>query len=132
MRSVHLRFIVTMFASVLVLSLPAFSAAAQKTKPVDRLTAVQIRELAASTSAADHRTLSRHFAALAAEYTADAADHEALAKALRASPNPSETKRPGAPDTAAHCERLASLARQAAGEARQLATAHEQLAGMVK
>jgi hypothetical protein len=99
----------------------------------DPLQAAELKALIESaTSPADHQKLARHFSALAARYDSDAAAHQALAQALRAGPNPSETKRPGAPDTAAHCERLASLASQAAAEARQLATAHEQMAGQAK
>jgi hypothetical protein len=127
MRSLYVRFVATVFAGALLFSLPAFAGAAQETKPGDRLTADQVKALAASTSAADHQTLSRHFAALAAEYTADAAEHEALAKAYKARPGASETKRPGAADTAAHCERLAEYARRLAAEARQMASAHEEM-----
>jgi hypothetical protein len=40
-------------------------------------------------------------------FGSEAARHRAEAAALRASPNASETKRPGAPGTAVHCDRLA-------------------------
>ena len=42
-------------------------------------------------------------------YTDDALKHLAEAKARRANPTASESKRPGAVDTAAHCERLAAM-----------------------
>jgi len=80
----------------------------------------------------DHMKLSRHFAALAAQYDADAADHAAEAKAYRAKGTPSETKRPGTPGTAAHCERLAELARDAAATARELSVQHKDMAASVK
>jgi hypothetical protein len=99
----------------------------------DVLTSQQVRELAANAKTpADHMKLSKHFSALAARYEADAADHEEMAKAYRTTPTPSETKRPGAPDTAAHCQRFAELARQAAKEARDLAAAHEHMAASTK
>jgi hypothetical protein len=37
----------------------------------------------------------------------ESAAHRAEARARRAAPNASESKRPGAPDTAAHCDRIA-------------------------
>lgn len=99
----------------------------------DLLEAAEVKALVGSASSpADHQRLSRHYIALAARFDDDAARHEALAKSLRANPNPSETKRPGAPDTAAHCERLASLAKHAAEEARQLAAAHGHMATAAK
>ena len=81
---------------------------------------------------ADHTKLSKHYAAVAARYDADAAEHSAEAKAYRAKGNPSETKRPGTPGTAAHCERLAALASDAAVAARELSREHEAMASTVK
>lgn len=98
-------------------------------KSQDLLTSKQVRELvAAATAPADHLRLSRRFAALAVKYEADASEHRALAAVYRKAPTPSETKRPMAPDTAAHCDRFATLAATAATEARSLAAAHEQMA----
>ena len=129
MRLVHIRVGIAALAGALVFASTAFAMASQEAKPSDRLTADQVKKLAASASAADHQTLSRHFAAVAAEYEADAAEHDALAKAYKARPGTSETKRPGSVDTAAHCERLAEFARSAAAEARQMASAHEGMPG---
>jgi hypothetical protein len=104
------------------------SAQTVKSSP-DLLPSKQVLELVAhAKSPADHVRLAKHFTALAAKYDADAADHKALAAAYRGAPTPSETKRPGTPDTAAHCERLAQLAADAAKEARDMATMHERLA----
>jgi hypothetical protein len=44
-------------------------------------------------------------------YTDEALKHLTEARARRANPTASESKRPGAVDTAAHCERLAALGR---------------------
>jgi len=46
-------------------------------------------------------------------YTDEALKHLTEARARRANPTASESKRPGAVDTAAHCERLAALGRTA-------------------
>jgi hypothetical protein len=46
-------------------------------------------------------------------YTDDALKHLIDARTRRANPTASESKRPGAVDTAAHCERLAALGRTA-------------------
>jgi hypothetical protein len=147
MRPTLIRLGWTILAGALVATVPAV-VAAQDTKPADHGThAGQPRQKAAShctmardlsalpesaASAGDHQTLARHYTALAARLDDDAARHEALAKSLRAAPNPSETKRPGTPDTAAHCERLVSMLKQAAGEARELAAAHEQMTTAAK
>ena len=78
---------------------------------------------------ADHKKLAKHYTAVAAKYDADAANHVAEAKAYRKAPGASESKRPGSPDTAAHCDRLADLSRQSAAAARALTAYHD---GMVK
>ena len=93
------------------------------------LSGKEVRELIANAKTpADHRKLAKHFAAVATRYEAEATDHAAEAKAYRATPNASETKRPGGPDTALHCDRLAEAARNAATAARDLARDHEQMA----
>jgi hypothetical protein len=89
----------------------------------------EVRDLIANAKTpAEHRKLAKHFEAVAARYEADAADHAAEAKVYRTTPNASESKRPGSPDTAAHCDRLADAARNAATAARELARDHEKMA----
>jgi hypothetical protein len=48
-------------------------------------------------------------------FATDAARHRAEAAALRAGPNASESKRPGSPGTAVHCDRMADRLEKAAG-----------------
>ena len=113
-------------AAILALAASASLASGQTT---DLLTSRQARDLVATARTPDdHTKLSRHFAALAAKYDAAAAEHQELAAAYRKAPTASETKRPGTPDTAAHCERFAKATADAAREARALATAHERMA----
>jgi deoxycytidylate deaminase len=128
MKPLQTRSLAAVFVAALVVGFPVLARAAQEATS-DRLTADQIKTLAASTSPADHQTLGRHFAALAAEYAADAVEHDALAKAYRGHLGPSETKRPGAVDTAAHCERLAEYSRKLAAEAREMASTHDRMRG---
>ena len=95
----------------------------------DILSSKELRDLIANAKTpADHRKLAKHFEAVAARYEADAADHVAEAKAYRSAPSASESKRPGSPDTAVHCDRLADAARNAAKAARELARDHEGMA----
>ena len=111
----------------------AATAGAQNNTASDVLTAAQLKELAATAKTpADHMKLSRHFAALTVRYDVEAINHDGVAEAHRKAPNASESKRPGAPDTALHCERLAQLARESAKESRALATAHERMAAGAK
>jgi hypothetical protein len=95
----------------------------------DLLGSKEVRDLIANAKTpVQHRKLAKHFAAVAARYDADAVDHVAEAKAYRSAPNAAESKRPGSPDTAVHCDRLADAARNAATAARELARDHEQMA----
>ena|SRR5215471_13572511 len=95
----------------------------------DILSAAEVRDLIANAKTpAEHRKLSKHFAAVAAKYEAEATEHAAEAEAYRKAPNASESKRPGHPDTAAHCDRLAKAAREAAAAAKSLADDHERMA----
>ena len=110
-------------------SVSATAAAPAQTSASDILPSKDVRELIVNAKTpADHRRLAKHFAAVAARYDAEAADHAAEAKAYRRAPTASESKRPGAPDTAVHCDRLAEAARAAAAAAHELARDHERMA----
>jgi len=84
--------------------------------------------IATAKTSADHVKLQKHFLALAAKYEADANEHAAEAQAYRKNPSFLESKNPVGSGTAAHCERFAQLDREAAKEARDLASAHEHMA----
>ena len=73
---------------------------------------------------ADHRALEEYFRTIAAKSTADAESHASMAKAYRAG------ARKGLNDPAAHCDRLATLSREAAKEATGAASMHRQLANV--
>jgi hypothetical protein len=121
----RMRYLPVFAAAVLALTTATLATA----QTADLLTSKQARDLVIRANTPDdHMKLSRHFTALAAKYDADAADHRDLAAAYRKAPTASETKRPGAPDTAAHCERFAQSTALAAKEARALAAAHERMA----
>ena len=97
-------------------------------KSADLLDPTEFRGLVEGTPIPEsHARLERHYLALAASLNGDVRDHKALAAAYRAAPSGSETKRPGAPDTAVHCDRLAERVSKLAEEARALATHHAQL-----
>jgi hypothetical protein len=117
------------FSNASLAANPGTAAAVLQASSGEILTGKEVRDLIANAKTpAEHRKLARHFAAVAARYEADAADHVAEAKAYRTAPGASESKRPGSPDTAAHCDRLADAARNAATAARELARDHEQMA----
>lgn len=97
---------------------------AQPPEPA-RLAADVVAHLVAAPNSPESRTrLSEHFSAVAADYDAYAREHRAMAKAYRRTPSGADSKRPGAPDTAVHCDRLADRAAEAATEARTLAAAY--------
>jgi hypothetical protein len=72
-------------------------------------------------TAADHRALQEYFLARAKRYTADASEHVGMAQAYRGT-------RFGS--AAVHCDRLATLLRDAATEATNAAAKHNELAGV--
>jgi len=121
------RLVVLFSATALVASVVASEA--QPRKSTDMLPSTQVKELVSNAKTpADHLKLSKHFSALAAKYETEAAEHAEEARAYRKNPTFMESKNPGGPRTAAHCDRFADLMRQAAKEARELATAHEHMA----
>ena len=130
------RLIRTVALGIMVIAASVTMSAAQSTKKdksSDLLTADQVKELVAhAKTPADHMKLSKHFAALATKYDAEAKEHQALAKAYRSNPTASESKRPGAPDTAVHCDRMGQLALEFAKEARDMAAEHERMATAAK
>lgn len=100
-----------------------------KAKSSDLLTSKQVKALIATAGTpADHVKLQKHFLAVAAKHEADANEHAAEAQAYRKNPSFRESKNPVGPGTAAHCDRFAELDREAAKEARDLASAHEHMA----
>ncbi len=84
--------------------------------------------LAKMSTTQDHLHLAAHFHAVGKRYEAESAEHAEMAKMYRLKPTVSETKRPMAPDTAAHCEYLAESLGKAAKEAHSMAMAHEAMA----
>ena len=103
--------------------------ATPETKSPDLLTNTQVRALIASAKTpADHVKLQKHYLALAAKYETDATEHAADAVAYRKNPSFMESKHSGNPGTAAHCDRFAELDREAAREARDLASLHGHMA----
>lgn len=108
-------------SSLVFAAVPAWSQAPDATP----LAADVVAELVAAPDLPANRArLSAHFLAVAADYDAYARDHRGMAKAYRRTPSGSDSKRPGAPDTAVHCDRLADSAAGAASEARALAAAY--------
>jgi hypothetical protein len=117
--------------AVMGLAVSAAGLAAQKSS--DRLIDKQVKELITNAKTpADHVKLQKHFLAVAAEYDVKATEHAADAEAYRKHPSFRDTKSPSGPGTAAHCDRFAELDREAAKEARELASAHEHMAAASK
>ena len=93
----------------------------------------QLADLVATAkTAADHRRLATHYRAVAANHALEAQEHLALAAKYKANPTTSESKRPGAPDTAAHCLMYAEHCRNAAKIMNEMAAMHEEMAKHVK
>jgi len=96
---------------------------------VNVLPASELTELVlGAQTSVDHLRLAQCFGAIAVKNDAAAYEHLAAAAAYRRSPTAAESKRPGSPGTAVHCERLAVAARDAGDVARTRAERHERLA----
>lgn len=109
---------------VLVLSQNSSAQSAGKT-----LSKKQLRELVATAkTAADHRKLAEHYRAAAIKHEAEAKEHVELAAKYKANPTASETKRPGAADTASHCLTFAEHCRKQAAIMNEMAAMHEEMA----
>ena len=88
-----------------------------------KLTDAQLQKLAASArTPSEHGALVEYFNSLAADYTADASAHAAMAAGYRGNPRGQMTS------AVDHCQRLAQQAKTAAAEARALADEHQTLA----
>lgn len=100
------------------------------TSSVDILEATELRRLVEGAPTPESQArVERHYRALTAQLEREAREHRDLAAAYRAAPTAADQKRPGAPDTAVHCERLAERVSRMADEARALATSHGQQRG---
>ena len=77
---------------------------------------------------ADHAKLQKHFLALAVRYDTEATDHTGLAEAERKNPNPGSHFPGSASRRAEHCDRLSASFKEAAKDAREVASEHEKMA----
>ena len=115
--------------AVLGFALSVAVAAAPASDSSNLLTPAQVKSLIVTAKTpADHVKLQNHYLALAAQYDVNATEHAAEAEAYRNNPSFMDSKHPGNPGTATHCDRFAELDREAAKEARELAAAHEHMA----
>lgn len=93
----------------------------------------ELKKLVATASTPqDHERIAKHFDAKAAQYEADAKDHDELAAEYATQLPGQHSKHPGWPQTAEHCKYFAKQARRTAEEARQLAADHRQMAKLPK
>jgi hypothetical protein len=99
------------------------AAAAAQTRAPEVVNVIELRQLVVSAEPGDHARLAAHFAALAEQYTAQAARHTAMSRAFGG--NPSHR---GVVAAGAHCARLARLNAESAATLRELATHHQRLA----
>ena len=89
----------------------------------------QLADLVATAkTAADHRKLAAHYLAAAAKHEVEAQQHLELAAKYKANPTASESKHPGAGDTASHCLTFAEHCKKAAKMMRDMAAMHEEMA----
>jgi hypothetical protein len=103
--------------------LAGVATAAGQARAPEVLNLIELRQLVASAEPGDHARLGAHFAALAEQYTAEAARHTAMSKAFSGNPS-----RSGAVAAGAHCTRLARLNTESAATLRELAAHHGRLA----
>jgi hypothetical protein len=116
-----------LFAAVMMsIMLAAIGSAAPKQKTMSKKEVMALVEKA--NTPADHMKLSEYYRIRAEQLEAEAAEHAEMAKTYRALPTASETKRPGATDTASHCQTLSENLAKAAKEARTLSEAHADMA----
>jgi hypothetical protein len=116
-------FLIVLVSSVV---LSVVGLAAEPARPLTKKEAMQLA--ASANTPADHLRLAKYFELKADKLEAEAKEHGEMAQIYRARPTASLTKRPGAVDTAAHCERLSQDLAQAAKDAKTLAGDHEAMA----
>lgn len=113
-------------AAMMSVVLAAVGSAAPKQKTISKKEVMALVEKA--NSPADHKKLAEYYRIRAEQLEAEAAEHAEMAKTYRSRPTASEVKRPGAPDTTSHCERLSENLAKAAKDARTLSEAHAEMA----
>jgi hypothetical protein len=115
------RFYRVAVAAVAIVGTPALAAAQTPSGVLNKL---EVQKLVAAETPEASVALAAHFDALADRYVADAANHKAMGQAYKANANRSSVT-----SAADHCDRLAKLAGDSAGAARELAKYHRDLAG---
>jgi hypothetical protein len=105
-------------AAVLVMASPL---AAQTSSGI--LNSLEVKRLVTEGTPAANATLSKHFAALADKYAAEAAAHRVMANAYSGNPN-----HPFGSGMGIHCRKLAELATDSEKTAREMVTYHTDLA----
>jgi len=123
----------TFTVSALIGGVTVLSQVASAQSSGQMLSKKQLADLVSTAkTAADHRKLAAHYLAAAAKHEAEAQEHRELAAKYKAHSTLSESKHPGAPDTAAHCITYAEHCKKAAQVMRDMAAMHEETAKKVK
>lgn len=118
----HIRFSPAVAVTAFVILAGGSSAAAQE-RPPGLLNTLEVRALVARGDPVDNDRLFVHFRVLWDRYLTEAERHDSLARSFMGNPN----RTPGG-DTREHCKQRATLNRQSAEIARELALYHKQLA----
>ena len=113
-------------ALVMSVLLAAVGSAAPKQKKLSKKDVMEL--VSKANTPADHMKLSEYYRIRAEQLEAESAEHADMVKIYRARPKASEVKRPGATDTASHCQTLSENLAKAAKEARTLSEAHAEMA----
>jgi hypothetical protein len=115
--------------SAIALSMSVTASADQGRKSADLLSTSEVNELVVTaTTQADHAKLQKHYLALAVKYDVAADKHAASALVDRQHPDRGSHFPGNATRRAEHCEGLAASNREAANQARELASEHERVA----
>lgn len=123
-RRTKMKCISTAVIMSLILLAGASASPKQKTLSKREVTAL----VAKASTPAEHLKLADYYRIRAEQLEAESAEHAEMAKTYRARPTSSETKRPGATDTASHCQTLSESLAKAAKEARTLFESHAEMA----
>ena len=93
------------------------------------LTKSELKNLVANAETkTEHERIAQYFDAEATRYDAEAKEHGDLAPFYQRNPDPALSKHPGSQRSFQHCDSLGKSLKQAAEDARQLATEHREMA----
>jgi Tfp pilus assembly protein FimT len=127
LKEISMKRTIVILSSILVLAVLAFASVSQAQPNTEKLSKEQLNTLIATAKTpAEHRRIAEYYKAKAADYQAQAKEHEQMVAAYKANSSLSTDKNQAS--TISHCEYFVTTFKALAANSQELSVLHERMA----